>query len=131
MHGIDPMSGTTTDAVTGGPHKYSKHATKINTPEDYIKGEQHLRDSQEFKDKIAVADTTGQNRVEIKNQKLEDIYGPEYRDSAFGKTREGTKNNPTGTRPTDFTDGTMVGVYDKDPITGEWKLTTMYPEPKP
>ena len=30
---------------------------------------------------------------------------------------------------TDFTDGTMKGIYTKDANTGKWNLTTMYPDP--
>jgi hypothetical protein len=130
MNGIDPMSGTTTDAVTGQPHKYSKNATKINEAKDYVKGEEHVRESQTFKDKVADADANGKDRVVVDDSKLEDIYGHDYQDKVSGKTRTGTKNNPTGTVDTDFTDGHMVAVYDKNPATGQWELTTMYPDPR-
>jgi RHS repeat-associated protein len=130
MYGKDPMTGTTVDGVTGGVHKTGKNATKVNTPEDYVKGEAALKNSNEFKDKAADAAKNGENRIVVEDTKLEDIYGPQYRDSVSGQTRQGSKNNPTGTTPTDFTDGTMKGVYDRDPATGEWKLVTMYPEPK-
>jgi hypothetical protein len=36
---------------------------------------------------------------------------PDSKDNVSGVTREGTKNNPTGSHPTNFTDGTMKGVY--------------------
>jgi GTP:adenosylcobinamide-phosphate guanylyltransferase len=45
-------TGTTTDGVTGKKHKYSRNATKVNTPEDYVKAEDHLKNSNEFKNKV-------------------------------------------------------------------------------
>ena len=129
MHGKDPLTGTTIDGVHGGTHNYSKNATKINSDKSYVSGENKLRTSDEFKQKIADAENNGENKVIIENQKLEDIYGPRYKDHVSGQTRQGTKNNPTGTTPTDFTDGTMKGIYTKDANTGKWNLTTMYPDP--
>ena len=130
VKGYDPMTGSTTDGVTGATHKYGKNATKINTPEAYVKGETHLRESPEFKTKADAAKANGDTRFAVKESKLEDIYGPGYKDNVTGKTRQGSKNNPTGATDTDFTDGTMTGAYVKDPATGQWNLTTMYPEPK-
>ncbi|MFA5983578.1 MAG: hypothetical protein WC782_06150 [Methylococcaceae bacterium] len=130
MHGKDPMTGTTTDAVTGETHKYSKNATKIKSEEDYVNGESHLRNSDEFKTKVKDAETSGQGRILVENQKLEEIYGSNYKDKVSGQTRIGSKNNPTGVTPTDFDNGSMVGVYTKSNKTRQWELTTMYPEPK-
>lgn len=130
MHGKDPMTGTTTDGVHGGTHGYSKDATKINSDESYVAGENKLRNSDEFRRKTADADDNAETRVVIEDQKLEDIYGPDYKDHVSGQTRQGSRNDPTGTTPTDFTDGTMTGIYDKDPGSGDWKLVTMYPDPK-
>jgi hypothetical protein len=102
----------------------------VNTPEDYIKAEDHIRNSQEYNNEVAAANakTPPDNRIEVKKP-LEEIYGPDYKDRVSGKTRTGTKNNPTGVQDPDFTDGSMVGRYRRDP-DGSWKLVTMYPEPK-
>jgi hypothetical protein len=48
----------------------------------------------------------------------------------FGKARFGSANNPVGTTPNDFTDGTLTSVFKRGP-NGRWNLHTMYPEPKP
>lgn len=127
--GIDPMSGTKTDSITGKTHKYSANATKVNTPEDYVNANNKLKSSQEFKDKAASAEISGENIISVKGEKLKDIYGAEYQSKVMGKTRIGTKANPEGVSDTVFTDSsTMKGVYKKGE-NGDWNLVTMYPEP--
>jgi hypothetical protein len=128
LNGIDPVSGTTTDAFTGQPHKYGRHATKINSPEAFVQAEQELGDSAAFVAETAAAEAAGDDWAVVE-MPLEEIFGPSYKDQVSGKTRLGSKNNPTGTQPTDFTDGTMKGVY-KTSDTGQWNLHTLYPEPQ-
>lgn len=127
--GIDPMSGTTTDAVTGKSHKYSANATKVNTPEDYVTANNKLKNSQEFKDKTKLADSNGEVKIVVESTKLKDIFGQDYPSIVTGRTRIGTKNNPAGAKLTKFTDdSTMLGVYIKN-SKGLWELRTMYPNP--
>ncbi|MCU0563277.1 MAG: hypothetical protein MUC77_09000 [Chromatiaceae bacterium] len=128
VHGIDPVSGTTTDAFTGQPHKVGRHATKINSPEAFVQAEQELTDSAAFAAETAAAEAAGDDWAVVE-MPLEQIFGPSYKDQVSGKTRLGSKNHPTGTQPTAFTDGTMTGVYKKSD-TGQWALHTLYPEPK-
>ena len=128
VSGIDPVSGTTTDAFTGQPHKYGRHATKINSPEAFVQAEQELASSAAFANEAAAAEAAGDDWA-VAEMPLEEIYGPDYKDQVSGKTRLGSKNNPTGAENTDFTDGTMKGVYKKSD-TGDWNLHSMYPEPK-
>jgi len=135
MYGKDPVTGTTDDAYlknsdgTPKKHAYSKDATKVIDDADYVKGEKFMSSTQQFKDKLANAEANGLAKFEVENVKLESIYGADYKDMVFGKTRQGTKNNPTGTINTDFTDGTMTSVYKKGD-DGKWNLLTMFPKPK-
>lgn len=123
------MTGTTTDGVTRKKHKYSRNATKVNTPEDYVKAEEHLKNSNEFKDKVKSADTIGKKQVVVEETKLKDIYGDNYSSKEDGRTRIGSAKNPQGSKVTEFSDESkMVGVYRKAD-DGSWKLLTMYPDP--
>ena len=129
IKGIDPMSGTTKDAVTGKTHKYSRNATKINSPEDYVKAENHIRSSKEFERKVQLAEGSGKNRIVVNESKLNEIYGPDYSSKVAGKTRVGPSKTPQGVKSTTFTDESkMVGVYKKS-TDGNWELLTMYPDP--
>ncbi|MEJ7617061.1 MAG: hypothetical protein WKF30_08910 [Pyrinomonadaceae bacterium] len=135
MHGYDPITGTTDDAylryADGTPqkHAYGKDATKVVTDEAYVEAEKRIRHSQAFKDAIADANLRNKDRIATEGTQLESIFGANYKDSVFGKTRLGSRNNPTGVASADFTDGTMTAIYSKD-ATGKWNLFTMYPEPK-
>lgn len=130
MNGKDPMTGTTADGVTGLTHKYGRNATKINSPEDFVHADDFLRSSDDFKKAAREAEITGENVIKLDNKKLEDIYGPDYAKKISGQTRTGSKNNPQGSAPTDFTDGTMKAIYKRND-QGSWDLITMYPESKP
>lgn len=135
IRGFDPVTGTTDDAYNklpnGNPatHSYGKNATKVTSEEAYVQAEEYIKNSQEFKDITTAADAVNNTRPEAVIVKLEDIYGSNYKNNLFGKTRTGTARNPTGSVETDFTDGTMKAVYRKD-TNGNWNLHTMYPEPK-
>ncbi len=78
---------------------------------------------------LSAAEGSGETFIKVENVKLEDIYGSDYKNQVFGKTRTGTKNNPVGTIPTDFTDGTIYAFFTKD-VNGKWNLETMYAKPK-
>ena len=127
--GKDPLTGTTTDGVHGGKHGYGRHATKVNTPDDYVKAHDSIKNGDEFKKKIKSAEKYGEDRVVVDSAKLKDIYGDEYATKVTGRTRVGSMKNPKGSVETDFTDGTMTAVFDKN-AEGGWDLTTMYPQPK-
>lgn len=129
MKGIDPMTGTTTDGVTSKTHKYSRNATKVNTPEDYVKAEEYLKNSNEYKDKVKYADAIGKKQVVLEETKLKDIYGDSYSSKVDGRTRIGSAKNPQGSNVTEFSDESkMIGVYRKAD-DGTWNLLTMYPDP--
>jgi len=127
------MTGTTTDGVTGNPHKSSRTASRVNTAEDYVAGEEGVRNSPEFEAARKQAEATGDDFLEVQKP-LEDLYGPEYPSKVTGVTRNGPKT-PVGTQPaqppspTDFTDGNMVLRMRKN-ANGDWETITMYPDPK-
>lgn len=135
MYGKDSITGTTDDAFrknpdgTPKPHKSGKDATKITTKESFVEADTYVRNSKSYKDAIKDAEATGNDYIVVNDVKLEDIYGANYKDQVFGKTRLGSKNNPTGTAKIDFTDGTINAKFQKD-SSGKWNLDTMYPEPK-
>lgn len=135
MYGKDPMTGTTDDGIrkdaSGNPlpHRSGKDATKFTNKESLVKAEDYVRNSQNYKDALEEAVLDGSDQFAVSGTKLEDIFGVDYKNQVFGKTRTGTKNNPTGSVETDFTDGTVKAVFKKD-SSGKWQLETMYPEPK-
>jgi hypothetical protein len=128
VKGFDPMTGTTTDGVHGGTHKTGRHATKINTPEDYVKAEEAMRQSKKFDEEAKKAKDAGIDTVVVDDVPLKDVLGDDYSKKLTGKTRLGSKNHPTGAEDTDFTDGTMKAIYKEDG-KGGYDLVTMYPEP--
>ncbi len=129
IEGKDPITGTTNDGVTGKNHNYGKDATKFTSKESLVKAENFIKNTQSFKDKLNNARQLNDDIIAVKDVKLEDIYGKDYKKELFGKTRQGTKNNPAGAIETDFTDGTITAIFKKD-VKGSWYLDTMYPAPK-
>ncbi|WP_218082355.1 hypothetical protein [Anthocerotibacter panamensis] len=135
LKGYDPVTGTTDDAykkfLDGTPmkHGYGKHATKVISEEGYVKAEKYLRSTQRFKDLTMEADMANNTITKAVEVPLEEIYGQNYKKEVFGKTRQGSAKHPTGVTEADFTDGIMKAYYKKD-TSGDWKLHTMYPEPK-
>ncbi len=136
VKGHDPVTGTTDDAYnkypngTPRPHMASKDATKFASKAAMVKAQEAVRSSQNYKDELKKAKDEGKTMFAVKGTKLEDALGPDYKSKVSGVTRLGSKNNPTGSAPTDFTDGTIRAVYKKD-ASGNWNLHTMFPEPKP
>ncbi|WP_218081684.1 hypothetical protein [Anthocerotibacter panamensis] len=134
LKGHDPVTGTTDDAYKKFPdgtpkkHLFGRHATKVTSIEAYVKAEEYIRKSQLFKDKVAAAYIANEDTIVIKVT-LEEIFGRDYQTKVYGETRLGSASKPAGLEETDFTNGVMKAVYDRD-ISGKWDLTTMYPEPQ-
>lgn len=127
--GLDPMTGTTTDGGHGGTHAYGKDATRFKDPGDYVDAEEYARALPGLATKKQEAITANTGRFEIKVP-LKDALGTDYKSKLEGKTRTGSKNHPTGSTDTDFTDGNLVVRY-KIKTDGSLELITMFPEPKP
>ena len=136
MYGKDPITGTTDDAfrkdINGNRllHRSSKDATKFTNKDALVKAEIYVKNSQEYRNALNNANATGlSDNFAVDGIKLEDIFGANYKDEVFGKTRIGSKNNPVGTVETDFTDGTVKAAFKKD-ANGNWQLETIYSQPK-
>jgi hypothetical protein len=127
--GEDPMTGTTTDGVTGGTHKFNRHATRFLDAGSFVDAEETMRSSQVCKDEQKLAKAAGETRVAVKIP-IETALGSDFAKMIEGKTRDGSVKNLIGSHATDFTGGTLIAIYDvqsDDSLT----LVTMYPEPLP
>lgn len=136
VKGFDPVTGTKNDGYNKNPngtpkeHNYGRHATKFKSKEALVKADEKIRNSDAFKNKVAAAKASKANVIAVTDTKLADVFGKDYKNQVTGKTREGSKNKPTGnTTDTDFTDGTIRAVYKKD-AKGNWNVETMFPDPK-
>jgi len=135
VKGFDPVTGTKNDAYNKFPdgtpreHQAGRHATKFNDKAAMVKADETIKASQKYKDALQKAEKDGQTRFAVEDTKLSDAFGADYKSKVSGVSRLGSKNNPTGSQPTDFTDGSVKAVYQKDPA-GNWNVHTMYPEPK-
>lgn len=130
----DPMTGTTRDGVHGGKHQCGRHATKVNSEEAYVRADQHLRGSEEFKRNLEKAEKEGRRSFDVEKS-LEEIYGKDYERHVSGIRRGGTNEFPTGKftgsgppARTNFKNGTMKGIYRKQ-NDGSWGTYTLYPNP--
>lgn len=126
----DPETGSRQDMYaknsdkTPMNHKCKDHATKVNSEESYVRAEEHLRNSKEFRNKVA----EGKPDIKIETS-LEEIYGVDYKSHVSGRSRTAPWPDITSpTVPTDFSNGKMKAIYIRD-VNGDYKLTTMYPEP--
>jgi hypothetical protein len=90
LWGIDPMTGTTTDGVTGGQHKYGRHATKFTSGEALVTAERFARSTDDFKTQGAQNESVDAAVIRIQ-EPLVDAFGPGYRDHVVGVTRSGTR----------------------------------------
>jgi uncharacterized Zn-binding protein involved in type VI secretion len=127
-YGIDPASGTTTDAFTGNLHRAPRHATRFTSDEALVFAEMKLRQSPEYAAELARVTSSGETALSVKIP-LKDIYGSNYRQHVQGVTRVGSAANPTGSRITNYTDGVVNGTYLYR--NGQWQLITMFPGVKP
>jgi hypothetical protein len=136
VRGIDPASGTTFDAFnkfsdgSPKPHKVGRNATAFTSDDALLQADDFARSSTQFQHNIATARANGDLFVDPVEIPLRDVFGNNYQDHVRGVTRLGSKNNPTGHIPTDFTDGTIKAIYKLDQH-GNVKLHTLYPNPKP
>lgn len=136
VRGIDPASGTTFDAFnkfpdgSPKPHKVGRNATAFISDDALLQADDFARSSAQFRQNIATARTNGDIFVDPVEIPLRDVFGSNYQDYVRGVTRVGSKNNPTGYVPTDFTDGSLKAIYRLDQ-NGNVKLHTLYPNPKP
>jgi hypothetical protein len=113
---IDPMTGTTTDAITGALHRCGTLATRFDSPSDYAHVDSVLRSR---------ADITGEGHQEAS---IEDILGTEGHTRMTGYYIDPAR--PGNYLPVNFQGGSVAATYRYD-IYGRPQLYTMYPVPTP
>ncbi len=123
LHGKDPMTGTTTDGVHGGNHGYGKDATKINTPADFVRAYEYIIKDPSF----LAAKALGEPKI-ITQIPMEKIFDSDFKSRLFGRTRVGSKNNPSHAVDTVFPDNTELFAIFKKNTDGSYYLYTMYPK---
>ena len=112
---VDPLTGTTTDGVTGNPHACGPYATKFNNPEDMARADDY------FRPQLAAGTIPGPAPIS-------EILGPTGHRDLTGFYKDPA--DPSKYLPVDFEGGTIRPVYQPDG-SGGFKLHTMYPEPIP
>jgi len=134
VKGFDPVTGTTDDAYNkkadGSPaeHRTGRHATKFASKEAMVKAAEAVKKNPDHKKELEAAEKAGDTRFSVETTKLEDALGKDYKKQVAGVSRIGSQKNPTGSQATDFTDGTVTAVFEKD-AKGNWNTLTMYPNP--
>jgi SPP1 gp7 family putative phage head morphogenesis protein len=129
LHGIDPMTGTRVDAVTGGRHRPVRTATRVTGEAEYVAAESFIRRSSDYQREWQVAldmAAQGDEPVFTVSLPLEDVLGSNMANSAEGGRRVGSFQSPIGVESVDFTGGRMVAVFELSP-SGEPVLVPMYP----
>lgn len=113
---VDPMTGTTVDAVTGDAHRCGDYATRFDSAEDYVAAERFMR---------ARVPASGSAVVRAP---ISEALGPDGHERLTGCYHDPAA--PGELKPVDFTGGNVVAVYKRDE-NGELSLYTMYPDPVP
>jgi hypothetical protein len=122
LHGKDPMTGTTTDGVHGGEHSYGKDATKINTPTDFVRTYENLITNDSYLDQAKLSVPVIRINIPIK-----ELFGDSFRTRISGRTRFGSRKNPSHAVDTVFPDGTEIFAMFKKNSDGKYYLYTMFP----
>ena len=129
LRGLDPLTGTRVDGVTGRTHLPVRTTTRITNEADYVAAEAFLRRSPEYRyAREEAISRVGQRptvRFEV-SMPIEDVLGADSADSVEGVRRIGSFQNPIGVQPIDFSGGRLVAVFELEP-GGEPVLVTMYP----
>jgi len=112
---VDPLTGTTTDGVTGAAHLCGPYATKFDNPEDMARADDY------FRAQIAAGGIPGATPIS-------EVLGPDGHKDLTGFYKDPT--DPSKYQSVDFDGGTIVPVYRPDGSGGQ-KLHTMFPNPAP
>lgn len=112
---IDPLTGTTTDGVHGGPHRVGPYATRFDNAEDIVVADAYFR--RKF-------DTTGV----FETTPIDTILGPQGFERFTGFYRDPA--DPQAFLPIDFENGTIQPVYRQNP-DGSWAMISMWSDPPP
>ncbi len=123
LEGKDPITGTTTDGVHGGKHKYGRDATKIKTPADFVRAYEAALQHSSVKAKMAAG------LAEVReNIPIETLLGKGWHTRIMGRSRVGSAKHPKGAINTKFGANTEMFVFFKRKSDGSYYLYTMYPK---
>jgi len=126
--GIDPMTGTTTDALNGKRHRKIRFATRIISKDDFVSAESAIRKSPEYR----AARETALHGLGPKKTSftvivmIEDALGSLYASKVEDVRRLGSVKNSTGIENIDFDRGLVKAVFDLS-VNGEPRLVTLFP----
>jgi hypothetical protein len=110
---IDPVTGTTTDAISGLPHRSGSMASRFDSAADFVHADSVLR---------AQADSTG---LGLQSSSIAELFGPEGHTRMTGFYID--PDHPRIFHPVNFEGGSVSAVYEFD-RDGRPFLITMYPE---
>lgn len=129
LHGIDPITGTTIDGVTGGTHNAVRTATRITKEADFVAAEALIRRSPDYRaardEAVSRIGQLPRTTFEV-SLPIEDVLGPNFQDAVEGVRRLGSIRNATGIQAVDFGGGSVTAVFELLP-TGEPSLITLFP----
>lgn len=126
LHGIDPITGTTTDGVTGRRHRRPPVASRITSEASYVGADSLIRRSPEYRAarEAATFDQVSSGGYFSVKLAIEDVLGQDYLSRVEGLRRvRGT----TTAVDVDFSRGFVRAIYRLNP-DGEPVLVTLYPE---
>ncbi len=121
--GIDPMTGTSRDGVTGRPHRAPPIASRITSPEAFVAAERFVRRTPEYRAARDAAqfEPAYQRGSFLVVLPLEDALGPDYL-----RLVEGVRTAGGGAISADFDRGNLLAVFRHVPGS-EPALVTMCP----
>lgn len=129
LRGIDPITGTTTDGVTGGTHNTVRSATRITNEADFVAAEALIRRSPDYRaardEAMSRMGQLPKTTFEV-SVPIEDVLGTDFQNAVEGVRRLGSVKNPTGIQTVDFDGGTVAAIFELLP-SGEPILVTMFP----
>jgi hypothetical protein len=106
-------------------HQSGEHATKFNTPTDYIRAYENVLLSPEFQ----LFKKSKKPFVKIENIKLTDIFGPNFQNRLSGYSNTSSANKKVSFSKTRFGNETkLIAIFTKG-SNGNIQLKTMYPNP--
>ena len=112
-------------------HIVGDHATKFNTPADYLRADEAVIKSPEYK---AFLNDKNMDQLVFRNLKVSDIFGSNFQARIKGHSVIGGQKNTrihTGTpfAETSFDNKSrIIAIFEKD-TNGIPQLKTMYPDP--
>ncbi|WP_328903067.1 hypothetical protein OHR86_26980 [Streptomyces sp. NBC_00441] len=111
---VDPLTGTTTDGVTGQTHRVGAFATRFDDAADMVRADAYFRAEMERTGRLA------------REAPIEDVLGAGANERFTGYYRDPA--NLDNFKPVDFEGGTIVPVYKELP-NGQYQLHTMFANP--